>query len=564
MVLATILQCAIVCTTNAAPNAAEEWRALFQDMEFLHHQDVTIDGVEYPWDYFNEWTPETQSRYEKLVPLVQRAQEIASMEHCDWELHYDLGYDMTMPHMSQLRDVQRLLRFSMLGEAENGNTHAAIDSMNSLLGVTAHHNTTDILIGSLVTASSFAMASDTEELINVASDVSQLDAVLETVNTFDSFDPFGIRASIGKERDMVMNWLGNSEDPNFGLISDIMQKEVDVSSWDMQAEIENYSKTMTKMEAIFQMTDEDEAILAVKALEKEVGELGNLTFELISPLSKLLETAFQASRDVQEFKELIQLKIETLRSNSSAYFLKAAKAYDSIDVMAREEALASGAVEIIEEPIALAQKAVIMEPTAITLSDLPTTPSWLAPIYSLSIDLVEMGGVEDVALALQIAGHLSQQNRLASSFAAASIVQQVMKTLNQEYSKEDSELLLQATKNIPSSDAFMLVSSTKSDKNRLRKMLDADDEWNPTMEAVLASCMTLRKVDGVFDSWPRLVEALGVPDDNSIVLAGLTENIPDALLLADLDLHENYRTLQQQAKTLPLALRKKLSFPKVR
>ncbi len=205
-----------------------------------------------------------------------------------------------------------------------------------------------------------------------------------------------------------------------------------------------------------------------------------------------------------------------------------------------------------------------MEPTAITLSDLPTTPSWLAPIYSLSIDLVEMGGVEDVALALQIAGHLSQQNRLASSFAAASIVQQVMKTLNQEYSKEDSELLLQATKNIPSSDAFMLVSSTKSDKNRLRKMLDADDEWNPTMEAVLASCMTLRKVDGVFDSWPRLVEALGVPDDNSIVLAGLTENIPDALLLADLDLHENYRTLQQQAKTLPLALRKKLSFPKVR
>ena len=311
MVLATFLQCAIMSVTGTPPNAADAWRDFFQEIEFLQEQHVVVDDIEYPWDYFYEWTTETQSRHESLAPLVQRAHEIAAMDQCDWELEYDLGYDMTMPHMSQLRDVQRLLRFSMYCEVERGNTSDAIESMNSLLGVTAHHNTTDTIIGSLVTASSFAMALDGEELIDAASDTSGLEAMLNTMQDFDSFDPFGIRANIGKEHDMVKNLLNNSEDPNFSFISDIMQNEVDVSSWDMRAEIENYSKTMTQMEAIFQMTDEDEALLAAKALQEEMGALGNLTFLLINPLNKLLETAFQASRDVQRFKDLIQQKIHS-------------------------------------------------------------------------------------------------------------------------------------------------------------------------------------------------------------------------------------------------------------
>ena len=160
-----------------------------------------------------------------------------------------------------------------------------------------------------------------------------------------------------------------------------------------------------------------------------------------------------------------------------------------------------------------------------------------------------------------MAGHLSQQDRLAASIAAASIVEQTIRLLPDNRTKDDSDSMLNATRNIPTADAFMISSSAKSDTRRLAEWFDVKGRWKPSIDVVLSATITLARKNGVSDSWPLFVEVMGVPDADALVDAGISENMPDALLFAEFATADRFNEKLQRAKTLPLALRKKLTRP---
>ena len=162
--------------------------------------------------------------------------------------------------------------------------------------------------------------------------------------------------------------------------------------------------------------------------------------------------------------------------------------------------------------------------------------------------MVGQGNVEDIALALQVAGHMSQQDRIASSLSAACIVRHVMDSFPEQLANEELEQLVKATRSIPAADEFMILASAKSDSRRLAEFIGADQTWKPSIGHIMAETMKLREEQGVCDAWNFFVEKMGVPDNP---------------LKNDWKL-KKFNSMLQEAKTLPLALRKKLTRPRGR
>ena len=536
MVLATILQCSLMIMAVEEPNAADAWRDYFQQ----------IENEDYPRDYDFEWTDREQSRYEEIAPLIAQAKEIASIEHCDWELDYSEGLNMLVPHFSQLREVQSMIRFSMYGDVKNGHTSSAIDAMNSLLDMTQHNNTTKTIIGSLVTASAFSMAIENEFLIDSASDLSQLDAMYKKVNSFDAFDPFGIRQNVCEEHKLILNWLHVNENPNLSIITSILnQADVDISGWDMDQEIENYSATMKKMEAIFQIPDEKEAKKAAIALEQDIVELGKLTELLSISTGNLLDAAFRANEKVAHFKELLEQKIEMLRNpNSATYFLRAVEAYNELDAKDRMNAVQHGDFTLFEGPFTLFTKACSLPPKRMTLAGLPETPHWIAPLYSLALDCISRGTTNDRLAIMEFVGHLSQQDRFAASILAAKLFDYDWGSTPEPDEPHLRAAFERAKKQIPSADEFMLHGSAESERQRLLNWYDMEESWDPNDTNTLAMTFTLAKLKGVDqhnpEAWKLFIKAVGIPDTHPSFLFAEENYNPELIEFLKLPQEESF------------------------
>ena len=534
MVLATIIQCLIVCAATQPPeqpNAADAWNELFKELENIPYIEDE-SGSEIPYYENDNWDNNAHALQEQMSPLVTRAREIANMEHCDWGLDYSQGFDMLLPHLGRIREVQKILQYSIRAEVDKGNTSSALSEIDTMLGVTSHNLGSKTIIGSLVANSCFNLATSEKGIIDSVEDAEQLEALLVSVNRFDEFDPFGLRGNIGDEKEMAVNWLKNTENIDFSIFQSITGtgEETNIPSLDMldmDEEIKKYSSAMERMESIFQMTDRDAAFAASEQIDAELAA-GKLSF-LAIPSKNLLKTAFRAEETVADFKQLLRDKIDMIRSpNSATYFLKAVKSYNAIDTEERRKAIEQGDFSVIEAPRVLFAKACSMQVKQITLVDTPETPAWVAPLYALALDCLASGTPENHASIVEFIGHMSMQNRFASSIVAGKL-----------FSMLRSNEVPIDLKKIPVADAFGLHGSAQSDRERLKKYFEIDETWEPSKANVLAMTFTISKENGIADSnpeaWGTLVEAIGLPDDEAVLIAILEEWMPDSLQLVVLD-----------------------------
>ena len=529
------MQCAIVGVAITQPNAADSWNDFFEQI-----QDMDLPSGEQ-----SSWGPAEQARYEELLPLIQQARAYAQIEHCDWELDYSQGLGLLLPHLRPMRQAGMLIRFSIQADLAAGNNASAIDGMNSIIGISQHSQVDKTVIGSLLGYSAFLMTRDTMPDIDLIDDPVHLEAIQQRVDGLDPFDPFGLRASIGHERDSLTEWF---DSPNFKeLDSSEFGSDVDASSWDMDIEKQNYNEAMDRAVEIFTTEDEESALIAMKEWQSTIdaGMYGEMSKVLCPALGNLLERAFVASDDVARLKEVVDKKIQMLRSpNSATYFLQAVEAYAALDPEERTKAVQQRDFKMLEAPLRLLAKAAAMEPTRITLSDDPATPNWIAPLYALTLDGIARGTMQDVLVTLQVVSHLSRQDRFAASIAAANLYGSEWEPVPKEFTDEDENQILNIIHRIPHADAFMLHASAKSDTRRLAAWFDVEGDWKPSKDAVLAATITFAAEDGIARIWPTVwpafVLSLGVPDDDSVVAAAISTQMSDALLLVELEQAESF------------------------
>ena len=557
MVLATIIQCLIVCAATQPPeqpNAADAWNELFKELENIPYIEDE-SGSEIPYYENDNWDNNAHALQEQMSPLVTRAREIANMEHCDWGLDYSQGFDMLLPHLGRIREVQKILQYSIRAEVDKGNTSSALSEIDTMLGVTSHNLGSKTIIGSLVANSCFNLATSEKGIIDSVEDAEQLEALLVSVNRFDEFDPFGLRGNIGDEKEMAVNWMKNTENIDFSIFDSITGKETNPQNLDMDEEIKKYSSAMERMESIFQMTDRDAAFAASEQIDAELAA-GKLSFLVISS-KNLLEAAFRAEETVADFKQLLRDKIDMIRSpNSATYFLKAVESYNAIDSEERRKAIEQGDFSVIEAPRVLFAKACSMPVKQITLNDDIVTPMWIAPLYSLAIDCLSRGTDEDTLAVSLFVGHLSQQQRFESSIIAGVLCRML-----------GEDIPLQAFQKIPIADAFMLIRNAGLAKNRVTEYfcLDNGSSWNAADINVLACTLTVSKLEGVNEynpsAWLQFVDALGAPDSNAVIELVVEDLDIEALSIIELpegEAFENKLTELQKS----LARVRKSSRPK--
>ncbi len=556
MVPATILFCVLNVTFPAPENAADAWREFFSQME----------GVEIPQGTQSEWTTVELSQYEDLQPLIIRAKEIAMIPTCDWNLDYSKGLDLLIPHVSDIRQAAMLVSFSIQGDTKSENFDSAIMGMESLVGISSHLSDDDLIIGSLVSYSVFSILKDNTSLFENVQDPAKLESLLDSVQHLNEFDPFGIRAGVAGEQQYLGDWLSEKDVVDLDL-GGFINEELD-PELNMELEVSRYGEAMDRLVEVFQMKDESKAVAAMGALldEVESGEFGELTKVLFVSGNNLLKTAFSASKDVVELKSILQQHIDTLRTpDAAAYFLQAVDAYCAIDAEERIAAVENGEFDMLNLSLSTLAKAAEMQPSKITLADDPQTPPWLAPIFAMTSDSLARGTIDDFMTAIRVAAHLSQQDRFAASLAASMIIEAVFVSLPLITEKESS-LLLEATRRIPAADAYMILATTAKEQIRFEKWMFTEEGWSPTPMALLAATITLakeQKVDGVCeDCWVRLIATFGVPDDDTVVLAAVTQNMSEALLVAEFENeHQFIEKLRHAQNQLPMLRRKLATSP---
>jgi hypothetical protein len=559
MVLATILHCAMSVTFSAPENAADAWNDWF----------LQIEGAEIPQGMQSEWTEIEKEQYKQLLPLINQIKEIAKIPTCDWGLDYSKGLEMELPHLGDIRQAAQLMSFSIQGDAEIGNYASALQGMESLIGISQQATDRRSIITSLVSYSIFAIDKNATFVFDSSEDVDQLDSLQSTISLLDQFDPFGIRSSVTGEQQVVSDWLLETDLSTVDLEGNFDKDDLEViladGNLELQRDVSSYNEAMDQMVDIFAMPDEKEALEKLSELQEAVklGEYGLRTKALFIQGDNLLKAAFEASKDVREMRTLLQQRIDMLRApNASAYFLQAVNAYCAIDMKERIESIEKGEYEIIAPALALLATAAEMQPTKITLSNDPETPAWLAPVYAMTIDGLHRGTTNDFITALRVAGHVSQQERLAASVAASMIVESVIE-LVPKLSEEDTPRVLEAIRRIPSVDSFLILATAEDEKVRFEQWSHHLEGWNPTPMALLAATLTLAKENQIDaaceDCWTRLLEALAVTDDDTIVLAAVTQNMPEVLLHAEFENEQFFVQKLRHAKNQLLMLRRTLT-----
>jgi hypothetical protein len=546
-------------TFSAPENAADAWNDWF----------LQIEGAEIPQGMQSEWTEIEKEQYKQLLPLINQIKEIAKIPTCDWGLDYSKGLEMELPHLGDIRQAAQLMSFSIQGDAEIGNYASALQGMESLIGISQQATDRRSIITSLVSYSIFAIDKNATFLFDSSEDVDQLDSLQSAIALLDQFDPFGIRSSVTGEQQVVSDWLLETDLSTVDLEGNFGKDDLEViladGNLELQRDVSLYNEAMDQMVDIFAMPDEKEALEKLSELQEAVklGEYGLRTKALFIQGDNLLKAAFEASKDVREMRTLLQQRIDMLRApNASAYFLQAVNAYCAIDMKERIESIEKGEYEIIAPALALLATAAEMQPTKITLSNDPETPAWLAPVYAMTIDGLHRGTTNDFITALRVAGHVSQQERLAASVAASMIVESVIE-LVPKLSEEDTPRVLEAIRRIPSVDSFLILATAEDEKVRFEQWSHHLEGWNPTPMALLAATLTLAKENQIDaaceDCWTRLLEALAVTDDDTIVLAAVTQNMPEVLLHAEFENEQFFVQKLRHAKNQLLMLRRTLT-----
>jgi hypothetical protein len=110
-----------------------------------------------------------------------------------------------------------------------------------------------------------------------------------------------------------------------------------------------------------------------------------------------------------------------------------------------------------------------------------------------------------------------------------------------------------AIQKIPTADAFGLHGSARSDRDRLKKYFDISEKWAPSNANVLAMTLSVAKEQGVPDenpaAWRTLVDALGIPDDDTVIEAVLEEWLPESLVDIDLEQEPAFNEMLKESKT---------------
>ena len=172
--------------------------------------------AEIDWDQVPS-SGEAPEAFVKAVKILREGGEQAVMdcmaastrEKCDFELSYEGGVGMLMPHLGMVRNLARMLRFDARAQLLDGHADQAAQRVAAMFRMGKHVTNDRILISTLVGNAITALATQ-EALVLVSSGkLTPADAAIlrEAIARIVKDDPFAGKAAIEMERDLFLKWF---------------------------------------------------------------------------------------------------------------------------------------------------------------------------------------------------------------------------------------------------------------------------------------------------------------------------------------------------------------------
>lgn len=267
---------------------------------------------------------ETWQEGSKVVALLESNQAFvraivaaAAIPDCDFELRYQDGFDLALPHLSRMRDSARILCADARRCAQAGQIDDAVQRIQAVYRMAAHASNDRVLISSLV---GVAMASAAHAQVTHLHEAGVLapahvQAILAELQRINLEDPYNVRGSIAMERDIARDWL-KRKFTGAGAARDFLAQ---MTAWDPDQPSEDPELTSMNQDAFYAQVDRAseyyDELLAVwgdeDAQEKlaalnerlEAGEFGRVAMYMVPALGKLRESASRFSNETRVLME---------------------------------------------------------------------------------------------------------------------------------------------------------------------------------------------------------------------------------------------------------------------
>lgn len=218
-VLALMAAAFTAAPARAQENAAPLWRQAFTAAGFGGGaRYLTDEEMEFVSDLGFPPSIEERARLDaimtKSAPVRQQFEAAARVRRSDWELDTSLGFELTLPHLANLRSAARMLRVQAMWELDGGDSGAATGTLQALGNMGMQVGQDDILVSSLVGTAVGSMFVEGAQFAieSGAIDQKAAESFLEGMGPLKGPDPFGYSKAIAGEWDFMSASLSRAKD----------------------------------------------------------------------------------------------------------------------------------------------------------------------------------------------------------------------------------------------------------------------------------------------------------------------------------------------------------------
>ena len=260
-------------------------------------------------------TDEVRAVLLRAAPILSAAQRGARQDHSDFGLDFSQGYELLLPHLSQLRNVGRLMAADAKLRLQEGSATLSAAEIASMYHMGGHLGGDATIISSLVGQVIFEAADQVAAagIDGGAFGPAESAALREALAQYGADDPFGVIGALETERAMMVGWLreryADAED-RASLLEDYSgdpgaeEALVGLALMDQAAfdtALEQADQTLGRVIEVFKMDDPDEARIVLAQISEDIanGEHGPLAF-FMPAYGKIYERMIDARKQIAE------------------------------------------------------------------------------------------------------------------------------------------------------------------------------------------------------------------------------------------------------------------------
>jgi hypothetical protein len=493
----------------------------------------------------------------RAEPALSAARRGARQGRNDFELDYTQGYELTLPHLNQLRNVGRLMAADAKMRVHDGSAFTAADQIAAMYRMSEHLGTDATIISSLVGQVIFEAADQVAEsgIDRGVFGPAESTVMRDGLKQMEPEDPFSMIGAIETEQLIMVDWLRErySEAEDRASLFDDFSMEagaeealagltlMDEAQFD--GALTEADETLGRVIEAFKMDDPTEACFVLEQIGAECqnGEHGPLAL-LMPDYARLYERLLDARAQVAERDaQLAALIAGTVApgelANAAVLYLQAVEMIRQIDPerLGHFREVASRPLQPIEqEPAETLRSAAEIVDTLRRAAQIPrcdfsivhgkqapVIPGYLSGLRQAALLLLAEAvrtlqeaeddlAAQQLEICFRMSVHLAGDPIITSALVSHNVFNGADELArwargNDAFSPDDRARIFHGVEAMPRKDPFGYVAAIRSAREQILKQLRfSGDAW-------VRAQQTLDRLDG--DELLYLLVVLDKPGD---------------------------------------------------